>query len=128
LKYLIDTHTLLWIIAGDPKLSPSARDIYLDKQNEIWISIASVWEMAIKISLGKLTIPGTLSSFMKEHILGNDIRIMNISLTQVCRLETMPFYHWDPFDRLLIAQAIEDNIPVISADIIFDKYDIQRVW
>ena len=128
MKYLIDTHTLLWIIDNNSQLSHIAKKIYLDENNEILLSIASLWKIAIKISLKKLVIPGHLPDFVKEHITGNNIRILNISLSHIYRLESLQYHHRDPFDRLIISQSIEENIPIISSDKKFDQYEISRIW
>jgi PIN domain nuclease of toxin-antitoxin system len=128
LKYLIDTHTLLWIVDRNSQLSKTAQERYIDESNEILLSIASIWEMAIKISLKKLIIPGFLSDFVKDHVIGNNIRILNISLSHIYRLETLRYHHKDPFDRLIISQAIKENIPIISPDNRFDQYEINRIW
>ncbi|MBU4444954.1 type II toxin-antitoxin system VapC family toxin [bacterium] len=128
MKYLSDTHALLWIVDRNSQLSNTAREIYLDEDNEILISSASIWEMAIKISLKRLIIPGNLQEFVKEHVIGNNIQILNISLSHIYRLETLQYHHRDPFDRLLISQAIEENIPIISSDNRFDQYGVNRIW
>jgi PIN domain nuclease of toxin-antitoxin system len=127
-KYLIDTHTLLWIVTNDPKLSAKAKDLYLDSENEIFISMASIWELSIKSSLGKISLEQPLDEFVDEHVKGNDIRILKIELSHVLRIENLPFYHRDPFDRLIISQSIEDNIPIIGSDKTFDSYPIKRIW
>jgi len=128
LRYLLDTHTLLWIVNDDPQLGDEARNIYLNNANDIFASMASVWEMAIKISLKKLEIPGTLSDFVKEHIRGNKIDILSIELNHLYQLENLTYFHRDPFDRLIISQAIVENIPILSSDKAFDDYPIQRIW
>lgn len=128
MKYLIDTHTLLWIVTNDPKLSAKAKDLYLDSENEIFISMASIWELSIKSSLGKISLEQPLDEFVNEHVKGNDIRILKIELPHVLRIENLPFYHRDPFDRLIISQSIEDNIPIIGSDKTFDSYPIKRIW
>ena len=128
MKYLIDTHTLLWIVDNNSQLSKTAQEIYLDEGNEILLSIASIWEMAIKTGLKKLIIPRCLSDFVKEHVIANNIKILNISLSHIYRLETLQYHHRDPFDRLIISQAIEENIPIISTDNRFDQYEINRIW
>ncbi len=128
MKCIIDTHTLLWIVTDDKKLSPKAREIYLNSENEIYLSLASVWEMAIKSSLGKLTLEKSLEEFIEVHVVNNDIKILKIELAHVLRIENLPFHHRDPFDRLIISQSIEDNLPVLSADRTFDSYKIKRIW
>ena len=128
MRYLLDTHTLLWIANDDPQLGKKVKNIYLDEKNDILLSIASIWEMVIKISLNKLEIPGTLSDFVKEHVRGNKIDIMSIELNHLYQLENLNYFHRDPFDRLIIAQAIAENIPILGKDEAFDDYPIQRIW
>jgi PIN domain nuclease of toxin-antitoxin system len=128
MRYLLDTHSLLWIVDDHPDLGSHAKNIYLNEEMEIFVSIASIWEIAIKTSLNKLEIPGTLAEFVKEHIRGNKIDIMSIELKHLYHLETLPYYHRDPFDRILISQALAENIPVLTRDLAFDKYPVQRIW
>lgn len=90
--------------------------------------MAGIWEIAIKISLNKMTVGMELNEFVKNHIIGNDIKILNIELSHVLALEKLPFHHRDPFDRLLICQSGIENIPVISSDRIFDQYSVKRIW
>jgi len=113
-KYLLDTHVLLWIAKDDPRLSQTAKSLYLDDGNEMFCSLASLWELAIKISMGKLSLDQPLQSFIDEHIFGNNIKILFIQTKHILPLENLPFHHKDPFDRLIIAQAIVESIPVIS--------------
>lgn len=128
MKYLLDTHSLLWIITDDSKLSKRAQDIYLDSENDIFLSMASIWELAIKSSLGKISLDKPLDEFVSEHVLGNNIEILEIKLPHVLRIEQLPFHHRDPFDRLIISQAIEDSLPILGGDNAFDLYKIKRIW
>lgn len=128
MKYLLDTHPFLWIITDDSKLSKKARDIYLDSENDIFLSMASIWELAIKSSLGKISLDKPLNEFVSEHVLGNNIEILEIKLPHVLRIEQLPFHHRDPFDRLIISQAIEDSLPILAGDKAFDSYKIKRIW
>ena len=128
MRYLLDTHALIWIVTEDQKLSKKAKRIYLDNSNEIYLSAASVWEMAIKISLKKLTLEDKLSSFVDKHILGNNIGILNITADHALPLESLRYHHKDPFDRLIVAQCIQERLQLISKDPIFDSYEIRRVW
>jgi len=128
MKYLFDTHTLLWTVTDDPQLSLKAKEIYLDAGNEILFSMASIWELAIKASLKKITFEKTLEKFIEEHVKGNNIDILKIELPHVLRVENLPFHHRDPFDRLLIAQSIENNLSLISNDSLFDKYNVKCIW
>ena len=128
MKCLLDTHTLLWIAANDSKLSEEAKNLYLNSGNIILFSLTSLWEMAIKISLKKVSIGVPLSEFIKIHIRANDIQILNIELQHILLLENLPYHHRDPFDRLIISQCIYENISVLSSDKIFDLYPIKRMW
>ena len=128
MKYLVDTHTLLWIAGYNPKLSKKAKEIYLNPKNEIFLSIASIWELSIKIGLKKLKLSLPLKKFVDIHILGNNIQILNINLNHLYRIEKLPLHHRDPFDRLIISQAIEEDIAIIGNDEIFDNYKIKRIW
>lgn len=128
MDYLIDTHTLLWIVTDSPQLSELSKKLYLDSENKIVISMASIWELAIKSSLNKLNFEKSLEDFVYNHIINNNIQILNIELAHILRVENLPFHHRDPFDRLIIAQQIENNLAIIGADKIFDKYGVKRVW
>ena len=128
MKYLLDTHTLLWIIADDPRLSKKVKNAYLNSENLIFFSVASLWEIAIKISLKKLSIDEPLNDFIQNHIKANDIKFLNIEIPQILLLENLAYHHRDPFDRLIVAQCIHENITILSSDKIFDLYPIKRVW
>ncbi len=128
MKYLLDTHVMLWITIDDPRLSPSVKSLYLNEENNFLLSIASIWEMAIKISIGKLSIPGTLPRFISDYILDAGIGILGIAPEHVYPIEVLPFHHRDPFDRLIIAQSMVENLPIISSDSRFDRYPIHRTW
>lgn len=128
MKYILDTHAFLWIITNSPQLSKVAKELYLDSRNTIYFSLASLWEMSIKISLKKLLLGESLNEFVQNHISRNDITLLNIELPHIFLLEKLPYYHGDPFDRLLICQSIHENIPIISSDSMFDSYLIKRVW
>ena len=128
MKYLIDTHTLLWSAGNSPRLSSKVKKIYLNPNNDIYLSLASIWELSIKIGLNKINLSIPLKKFVDIHILGNNIEILNINLNHIYRIEKLPLHHRDPFDRLIISQAIEENLPIIGNDKIFDNYKIKRIW
>ena len=128
MKYLIETHTLIWIVTNNSKLSDKARSLYLDSDNDIYFSMASIWEMAIKISIKKMSIQTSLINFINDDIVGNNIKILNINIPHICYLEKLPFHHRDPFDRLILSQGITESIPVISSDKKFDLYPVNRIW
>ncbi len=128
MRLLLDTHTFLWFIDGNPKLSSRARQLIEEVANERVLSTASLWEMAIKVSLSKLTVPLPFTTLVAEHVYGNAIVLVFIAPEHLDVLRTLPFHHKDPFDRLLIAQGLSENIPILSRDDVFDDYGIQRFW
>lgn len=105
MRLLLDTHTFLWFLADDPQLSPAARRLIEDGTNEILLSMASLWEIAIKVSLGKLTLGGAFATFIPDQLTLNAFGLLPIELAHVTAVAALPFHHRDPFDRLLIAQA-----------------------
>jgi PIN domain nuclease of toxin-antitoxin system len=128
MKFIIDTHVLLWIANDDFRLSKNVKDIYLKPENEIILSIASIWEMAIKISIKKFKLQNSLAEFVERHIIDNNIRILKIELDHLFLLENLPLHHRDPFDRLIVAQAKIEKAPIISTDIFFYRYAVKRIW
>jgi PIN domain nuclease of toxin-antitoxin system len=127
-RLLLDTHTFLWFIGGDAAVSPYARQLIEDRTNERLLSIASLWEMAIKVSLGRLIVPLPFTALVAEQVYGNAIALFEILPSHLDVLLTLPFYHKDPFDRLIIAQGQAENIPILSRDSVFDDYAIRRLW
>ena len=128
MKYLLDTHTLIWFLIGDKKLSDTARRLIDNPSNEKFLSIVSLWEIAIKVSLGKLALGKSFEKLFPEQLHFNHIQILDITVDSLTKLATLPFHHRDPFDRLIIAQALVEELPVISTDMIFDAYGISREW
>ena len=128
MKILLDTQAFIWLATDDKSLSQKARKLFLDEKNDFFLSLASVWEMAIKSSLGKLILKQSLDKLILSQLQENYIDQLTISFRHVTRVKKLPFHHRDPFDRLLIAQAIEEDIPVLTADAAFDQYKIKRLW
>lgn len=128
MKCLLDTHTMVWFWLDDPRLSSSALKIIGDSRNSILISPASYWELAIKISLGKYQLPVAYESFFREQLSRTDFDVLPIALRHTAALIAMPFYHRDPFDRLIVAQAQVEALPLVSNDPLLDRYGIERVW
>jgi PIN domain nuclease of toxin-antitoxin system len=128
MRLLLDTHAFLWFVLGDPRLAKTALDRILDPACVKLISPASYWEIAIKISLGKYALNEQYEAFMQRSIVGNGFSILPIEPKHTAALTTLPFHHRDPFDRLLVAQAIVEQIPVLSADAALDAYGITRLW
>lgn len=128
MRVLLDTHVFLWWIGDAPELSPKARRAITDPANDCLLSLASFWEIAIKISLGKLQLPGVMERFIPEQLAINAFRQYDIAFKHVARVASLPFHHRDPFDRLLAAQALEDRLPVVSHDRVFRRYGVERIW
>ena len=128
MNILIDTQSIIWFSENNNQLSLTARSLMEDTNNICFVSMASFWEMSIKINLGKLTINGLSLSEFIEEVSENDFKTLDIRLNHILENERLPLFHRDPFDRLIIAQAIAENMPVISSDAAFDLYPITRIW
>ncbi len=128
MQFLLDTHTFLWFVNESEEI-PEYLFNLLESDVDLLLSIASLWEIAIKVSINKLTLPKNYQEFMNEQIEINDIQILPISLSHLSLITTLPLHHKDPFDRLIIAQAIEKNITIISKDSAFNSYtEIKTIW
>ncbi|MEL6624761.1 MAG: type II toxin-antitoxin system VapC family toxin [Bacteroidota bacterium] len=125
--YLLDTHSLLWYIQGNTQLSSTAIDHILEPQSEVHVSIVSLWEITIKTNIGKLQVKGDISQ-IKKDIDELSFSLIPISIPTLDTYQKLPLHHRDPFDRLLIAQTLTQNQPIISADAQFDAYDVERIW
>ncbi|HHW75689.1 MAG TPA: type II toxin-antitoxin system VapC family toxin [Xanthomonadaceae bacterium] len=128
MRVLLDTHALYWYIEGDSQLSTTARTLIQDAANEVLISPASYWEIAIEISLGKWQLNRPYADFIAIGLQEYGFLILPILPAHTARLIGMPFHHKDPFDRLLAAQALAEEIPLVSADTAFDDYGVTRWW
>lgn len=128
MKLLLDTHSFLWFIEDNPNLSTTALAPIKDATNEIFFSIASVWEIAIKISVGKIRLKEPLEAFIQDQLNLNRITLLGIKISHAATVAALPLHHRDPFDRLLVAQAIVEQVPIISKDAALDAYGITRVW
>ncbi len=125
---LLDTHTVLWYWWADPQLSATASTIISDPANRKLVSPVSAWEVAIKVSLKKLDIGGPYLGFFPQHMIRNNFEWLPISDDHLATLAALPFHHKGPFDRLLVAQALVEGIPLVSGDTALDAYGINRVW
>jgi PIN domain nuclease of toxin-antitoxin system len=128
MKLLLDTHSFLWFIMGSPKLSERVRALIEDDGNDKLLSIASLWEIAIKQSLGKLSLGIPFEVLIPQQLSVNGIGLLNIKIDHIAVVSTLPFHHRDPFDRLLVAQAMIERLPILSADSAFDAYLVARLW
>jgi PIN domain nuclease of toxin-antitoxin system len=127
MKALLDTHTFLWAIADEGKLSRRAKQIYTGP-HDLWLSVASMWEIMIKVQAGKLPIPQPAGPYLVKKLAQNQIELLPVSLDHVLGVETLPMHHRDPFDRLLIAQSMEEGWPIITADPWFARYPVEVIW
>ena len=128
MNLLLDTQALLWFLLDNPRLSPNARDQIISADISLFASPASLWEIAIKISLGKYALPVSFSAFWDEQLKINDLKLLPISILHTAKVAVLPFHHRDPFDRLIIAQSLVEEISVVSNDKFFDLYGVTRVW
>jgi|SRR5690554_3169798 PIN domain nuclease of toxin-antitoxin system len=126
---LLDTNVLLWVMSDDSRLSDSAREVFLNEENRLLFSIAGLWEIFIKLRLGKLKVEtGDPSSFFKSQLQANAISVLGITMEHVAGTLGLPMIHKDPFDRLIISQALHDRLPVLSSDAVFAEYGVHNLF
>ncbi|NJR57006.1 MAG: type II toxin-antitoxin system VapC family toxin [Acaryochloris sp. CRU_2_0] len=128
MKFLLDTHVLLWLAGDFEKLSNRVQSEILDDQNDLLLSLVSIWEVQIKSQIGKINLSQSLQDLVQQQIEINQIQILPIKLEHVFGLNNLPLHHRDPFDRLLIAQSHFEEVPILSIDVAFDAYGVQRIW
>jgi len=128
MRLLLDTHAFIWYTTDSSRLTATGRSLIDNGENDILLSTASVWEMAIKHSIGRLTFSMPFMEFIKQQIAVNRIDILEITFDHIEVVASLPLHHRDPFDRLIIAQSMAQQIPILSLDAIFDAYAIARVW
>jgi PIN domain nuclease of toxin-antitoxin system len=128
MRVLLDTHTFLWWITDNPKLSPQARTIIGDGKNEIFLSAATGWEIAIKTQLGRLKLPDKPELFISEQMANNAIQSLPIQMIHALHVYSLPDYHQDPFDRMLVAQAQLEGLHIVTADPHISQYQVKVIW
>jgi PIN domain nuclease of toxin-antitoxin system len=128
MRLLLDTHAFLWFVFGDPKLPTRSRSLIEDQSNQVSLSLASVWEMTIKHTIGKLPLTRQIEEFVTDGTSTNNIQVESIRLDHVFRLLNLPTGHKDPFDRLIAAQCLVEEFNLISADEAFDGLGVTRIW
>ena len=128
MRVLIDTHVFIWWTSDVTRLSSRVNDLLLDPSTEVVLSIVSIWEMQIKLSLGKLQFKTNLQELIDDEISRNKIELLSLSLSHIYALSNLPQYHRDPFDRILISQSIDTNLQIVSIDEKFDAYGVNRFW
>ena len=126
MKVLIDTHVLLWGIQDASKVS--GKVLALLPASDVWISVASLWEIIAKVQIGKLTLPSPVGDYLAEKLGMNGVSVLPLTFAHVRRLEGIPLHHRDPFDRILIAQSLEENLPLVTSDTAFHRYSVQTIW
>jgi len=130
MKQLLDTHTFLWFVSGKKELSDTAKSLIQNSNVHNFVSIASLWEISIKVKLGKLQIKGTIPSII-DDLTENNFELLPINFAHIAKNYELEFHHRDPFDRIIIAQALVEGMQIISRDEQFDKYlneTIKRLW
>ena len=128
MRLLLDTHTFIWYVTDNPRLSAHVKLLIEDENNEKLVSIASIWEMAIKHSIGRLNFSLPFMEFVGQQLTVSNIGLLEINLQHIEVVASLPLHHRDPFDRLIIAQSMAEQIPILSVDAICDAYAIARVW
>jgi PIN domain nuclease of toxin-antitoxin system len=127
MRYLIDTHVLIWYLKGDTALPGKYANLISNPQNKLYLSIATLWELTIKMSLKKLKCDKNINE-IEGYILSKDFQLLDISFSHLITLSNLEHHHGDPFDRLLISQAISENLSIISADKHFEVYPVNVIW
>jgi PIN domain nuclease of toxin-antitoxin system len=128
MKVLVDTHTFLWALLHDHRLTSKAKQILTSNEHELIFSLVSLWEIAIKIKTGKLNTIGSSVAYIRDEMDAYGMSLLPIRYEHILQLESLPHHHSDPFDRLLIAQALTESLPILSADRAFASYGIKLVW
>ncbi|MDX1908281.1 MAG: type II toxin-antitoxin system VapC family toxin [Bacteroidia bacterium] len=131
MRLLLDTHTFLWYYSGAPELSDHAKSCLDDPQNEFWVSIVSLWEIAIKNSIGKLDLDTSFDTFCKD-VVEKGFTFLPVDMAHIMKLAQLPFHHRDPFDRIIITQAIAENMDFVTIDAMVESYledeVIKKIW
>ncbi len=126
MRVLIDTHVLLWGLQDERKLSERVRTLL--PVADVWISVASLWEIIAKVQVGRLTLPSPIGDYLAAKLIANGVSVLPLTFDHVRRLEDLPLHHRDPFDRILIAQSLIESMPLVSADQQFKKYSVELIW
>lgn len=128
MKILLDTHTFLWWVSDDPQISVNAKDIISDPNNEIYFSVVSAWEIIIKVGTGKLSLSESPEIYIPSRIATNQFEILPVHMSHILRINSLPNLHKDPFDRLLIAQSLVEDLSLITIDGAIAQYPIKTIW
>jgi PIN domain nuclease of toxin-antitoxin system len=128
MKVLLDTHTFLWWVADDPQISVTAKNIIANPDNDIYLSVVSAWEIIIKVGTGKLSLSEPPEIYIPTRIASNQFEILPVQISHILEIHSLPNFHKDPFDRLLIAQSLVENFSLITVDSAIAQYPVQTIW
>jgi PIN domain nuclease of toxin-antitoxin system len=128
MNLLLDTHAFLWFIDGNAKLSGRARDLIEDPGNAKLVSVASLWEVGLKMSLGRLDLAQPFEELIPRQMELNGFGLLPVRVSHIAKVISLPFHHRDPFDRMIVAQCVAESLSVVSLDSVFDKYSLRRLW
>lgn len=128
MRLLLDTQCWLWWFTQPEKLKEQVIETVADETNDVWFSVASVWEMGIKVSIGKLPLPEPIDQYVSTRMAQLGARSLEITAAHALRVAALPLHHRDPFDRMLIAQAQVEDMTLVSADAMFNQYDVSLLW
>lgn len=128
MRVLLDTHAFLWWVEDSPKLSERARETIADERNEVLFSVVSAWEIVMKVGVGKLALDEAPERMIPDQIARNDMEILPMRMSHALRVHDLPDHHKDPFDRLLVAQALDEGTPLVSGDPEVSRYPAEVVW
>jgi len=127
MRALLDTHAFLWAISDDKRLSRQAQKLFVGP-SDLFLSMASIWEIVIKAQIGRLKLPSPVGPYIVKKMVENRVGTLPITLDHVFAVESLPMHHRDPFDRMLIAQSLQEKLPLVTADPVFEKYPIRVIW
>jgi PIN domain nuclease of toxin-antitoxin system len=128
MRVLVDTHTFLWALLQDHRLSAKAKQILTSTEHEIYFSLVSLWEIAVKMKIGKLNTAGSSVSYIRDEMEEYGMELLPVRYEHILQLERLPLHHSEPFDRLLIAQAIAESLPILTHDAAFPAYAVKLIW
>jgi PIN domain nuclease of toxin-antitoxin system len=128
MRAILDTHVILWWVTNNPQLSQTVRDIIANSDSTLYLSVASSWEIIVKFNTGKLSLPEPPTQFIQSCLSVNRFENLAIDLPHVLQINTLPDHHKDPFDRILIAQAQAENIPILTVDRLIAQYPVKTIW
>ena len=126
MRVLLDTHTFLWAITDESRLSPTVRSLMAN--SECLFSVASIWEVIAKAKTKKVSLPEPVGTFLTSELATSRVQVLHITLNHVLRIESLDLHHRDPFDRMIVAQGLEEDVPLLTADPVFQSYPVRVIW